>query len=69
VRNGRPVQLIILAGVIAAGAYAVISSADGWADWVVFAVIIVTFMGFARAAHHRRFPTHKRAVSRTSRQR
>ena len=68
-RNGRPVQLIVLAGVIALAIWAVTSSADGWADWVVLGVIIVTFMGFARAAHHRRFPTHKRAFSRESRSR
>jgi hypothetical protein len=67
--TGRGVQIIVLVGVIAAGAYAVISNADNWADYVVLGVIVLTTIGAAIAIYPRQYPTAKRAVSRSSEER
>ena len=58
--------LFLLAGAIVGGADLVIWSADGWADWVVFGVIVVTVYGFAVAVSPRMFDKRKRSISRTS---
>ena len=47
-------------------AYLVISSADSWADWVVFGVIVLTALGAAIAVHDRRWFTRGRPISRSS---
>lgn len=64
--RGNPI-LTILVGLICAGCvYLVFSVAAGWADWVVFAMIIVTFLGAAAAIYPRSYPTRKRAYTRRS---
>jgi hypothetical protein len=60
------VQIIVLAGVVALGAWAVISNADTWGDWVVFGVIVLTTVGAAIAIYPRQYPARKRPVSRSS---
>jgi hypothetical protein len=55
-----------MAALVAALAYLVVSSADSWADWVVFGVIVLTAFGAALAVHHREHPTGKRSFTRTS---
>jgi hypothetical protein len=40
--------------------------AANWADWVVFAMIVVTVFGAAVAMYPRRYPTRKRAYTRHS---
>jgi uncharacterized membrane protein YecN with MAPEG domain len=60
------VQVMATAGLVAGLAYLVVSSADSWADWVVFAVLVVTAFGAALAVHHREHPTRKRSFSRSS---
>lgn len=40
-------------------------SADGWADWVVFGVIVMTVYGAAVAVTKREFTTKKRSFVRT----
>lgn len=61
-----PVQLAITVGIAAALVWLVVSQADGWADWVVFAAIVLTFLGFAIAAHQRVYAPRKRVISRSS---
>ena len=51
--------------VVALG-YLVISSADSWADWVVFAVLVLTAFGAAIAVHDRRWISRGRPISRSS---
>ena len=50
-------------GVLAAAAVAL---SDGWADYVVFAVFVLTFVGFAVAANKRQYSTKKRGFTRDS---
>jgi hypothetical protein len=59
-------QALILAAALAAGIYVVARVSDGWADWVVLAVIVLTVMGAARAIYTRRYPTKKRTFIRSS---
>jgi hypothetical protein len=59
--------LTIVVGLICAGCvYVVFSVAAGWADWVVFGMIVVTFLGAAAAIYPRSYPTRKRAYTRRS---
>jgi hypothetical protein len=62
----RAVQWGIIAAVLAGGAYLVISSADNWADWVVFGVIVITAFGFAVAVAPNLYARRKRTIARTS---
>jgi hypothetical protein len=55
-----------MAGLVAGLGYLVVSSADSWADWVVFGVVALTAFGAALAVHHREHPARKRAFSRSS---
>lgn len=59
-------QLAITVGVVAGLAWLVATEADGWADWVVFAAIVLTFLGFAIAAHQRVYAPRERSISRSS---
>ena len=59
-------QVLILVGVFIACAYAVISEADGWADWVVFSAIVLTTLGFAIAVRPKIYERRKRTISRES---
>ena len=51
---------------VVALAYLVISSADSWADWVVFGVLLLTALGAAIAVHDRRWISRGRPISRSS---
>lgn len=59
-------QGVVLAGAVAAGAWAVTTSADGWADWVVLAVLVVLAFGAAIAVDGREHVRRKRVITRTS---
>jgi hypothetical protein len=59
-------QALILAIVVAGLAWLVVTNSTGWADWVVFGVIVLTTVGAARAVHVRRYPTKKRTFVRHS---
>jgi cytochrome bd-type quinol oxidase subunit 2 len=60
------VQVIVFILLVVALAWAVLSSMDGWADWVVFGVIVLTTIGAAIAIYPRRYPTRKRTFIRHS---
>jgi hypothetical protein len=62
----RAAQGLFLLGVAAGLGYLVINSADGWADWVVFGVIVLTAYGFAVAVSPKIFARRKRTISRES---
>ena len=64
----RLAQGIFMTGVIIGLAYLVISSADGWADWVVFGVIVMTTFGFAVAVAPRIYARRERRIARDSEQ-
>jgi hypothetical protein len=59
-------QAGILLLVVAGLAYAVISNADDWSDWVVLGVIALTTVGAAIAIDPPRYPTRKRTFVRHS---
>lgn len=59
-----PTQALGALAFLAVIAFAGIKLADGWADWVVFGVFVVTFFGFAFAVYQRQYPTKKRAFTR-----
>jgi hypothetical protein len=57
----------VVTGLICAGLiYLVFKVAAGWADWVVFAMLVVTGVGAAIALYPRQYPTRKRAYTRES---
>jgi hypothetical protein len=60
------VQAVVFILLVIALAWAVLSSMDGWADWVVFGVIVLTTIGAAIAIYPRRYPTRKRTFIRHS---
>jgi hypothetical protein len=62
----NPIQVIILALICAGCIYVVFKVAAGWADWVVFGMIVVTALGAAAAIYPRQYPTRKRAYTRHS---
>jgi hypothetical protein len=62
----NPIQVIVLALIAAGCIYVVFKVAAGWADWVVFGMIVVTALGAAAAIYPRQYPTRKRAYTRRS---
>jgi len=62
----NPIQVIVLALICAACIYLVFKVAANWADWVVLGMIVVTVLGAAVAIYPRRYPTRKRAYTRSS---
>lgn len=60
------VQVLVFLAIVAALAWAVLTSMDNWADWVVFGVIVLTTIGAAIAIYPRRYPTKKRTFIRHS---
>ena len=56
---------LFIALVVALG-WLVAWSVDGWADWVVLGVVVVTAVGGAIAIYPRRYPTKKRTFVRHS---
>jgi hypothetical protein len=62
------VQTLVVLGVAIGLGYIVAGSADGWADWVVFGVVICAALGGAIAVWQRQYPaaTKKRVFTRDS---
>lgn len=62
------VQILIFAVVAAVLGYALLESVDGWADWVVFGVVVMAALGGAIAVWQRQYPaaTTKRTFTRDS---
>ena len=62
------VQILIFAVVAAVLGYALIESVDGWADWIVFGVVVMAVLGGALAIWNRQYPaaTQKRTFTRDS---
>ncbi len=65
-RRASAVQGVAFCLLVVALAYLVISSADSWADWVVFGVLVLTALGAAIAVHDRRWISRGRPISRSS---
>ena len=66
-RRQTAVQSLAFLLLVAGLAYLVISSADSWADWVVFAVLVLTALGAALAVHEQRWGVSRgRPISRSS---
>jgi hypothetical protein len=68
VRTSSLVQIVVFLVVIAALVYVVIKVSSGWADWIVFAVIVCAVLGAGMAAWNRQYPyaTKKRRFTRDS---
>jgi hypothetical protein len=62
------VQWLIIIAVAAGLGYAVTRSANGWADWVVFGVIVMAALGGGIAVWNRQYPamSKKRTFTRDS---
>jgi prepilin signal peptidase PulO-like enzyme (type II secretory pathway) len=65
-RRQKIVAALVMVVIVAALAYAVISYATNWADWVVFGVLVLTVIGAAIAIYPRQYPTRKRTFVRES---
>ena len=65
-RHATALQAVGLRALTVALGVLVVSSAGGWADWVVFGVIVLTVFGAAVAVNRRDHPTAKRAFTRSS---
>jgi intracellular septation protein A len=66
VQKSTVVQAVFLIVLAVAAVWVASRVADGWADWVVFGVIVMTVIGAARAVFVRRYPTKKRTFVRSS---
>ena len=64
--GNRISQVMIVLGVAIGLGYLVVSSADGWADWLVFGVIVITAYGGAVAIAPQIYARRDRTISRTS---
>jgi cytochrome bd-type quinol oxidase subunit 2 len=62
----NPILVIVVALICAVCIYLVFKVAANWADWVVLGMIVITVFGAAVAIYPRRYPTRKRAYSRSS---
>ena len=62
------IQIGIFIVVAAALGYVLLESVDGWADWVVFGVVVMAALGGAIAVWNRQYPaaTQKRTFTRDS---
>ena len=62
------IQIGIFLVVAAALGYALLESVDGWADWIVFGVVVMAALGGALAVWNRQYPaaTQKRTFTRDS---
>ena len=67
-RGASIVQLVVIVVVATGLGYLVIQSTDGWADWVVFAVVVCAAIGGAIAVWNRQYPavSKKRVFTRDS---
>jgi hypothetical protein len=68
VRGTRLVQVIVFVGVVAALGYLVTQVSNGWADWIVFGVIVCAALGGAIAVFKPEYPSpwKKRRFTRDS---
>jgi hypothetical protein len=68
VRTSTVVQILVFAAIVAGLVYVVIEVSSGWADWIVFGVIVCAVLGGAVAAWNRQYPyaTKKRRFTRDS---
>jgi hypothetical protein len=62
----NPIPVIVVALICAGAIYIVFKVAANWASWVVFGMIVLTVFGAAIALYPRRYPSRKRAYTRTS---
>ena len=62
------IQIGIFAVVAVGLGYVLLESVDGWADWVVFGVVVMAALGGAIAVWNRQYPaaTQKRTFTRDS---
>jgi threonine/homoserine efflux transporter RhtA len=62
------IQIGIFVVVAAALGYVLIDNVDGWADWIVFGVVVSAVLGGALAIWNRQYPaaTQKRTFTRDS---
>ena len=62
------IQMAIFAVVAAGLGYLLLESVDGWADWVVFGVVVMAALGGAIAVWNREYPamSKKRTFTRDS---
>lgn len=67
-RAATAVQILIVLAVACGLGYLVVNSADGWADWVVFTVVVLAALGSAIAVWNRQYPAQskKRIFTRDS---
>ena len=67
-RASAVVQILIFVVILAALVYVVLEVSSGWADWLVFGVIVLAVLGAGMAAWNRRYPyaTKKRRFTRDS---
>jgi uncharacterized membrane protein len=61
-----PVQVLAALAFVGVIVVAAVLIADSWADWVVFAAVVLTLLGFAIAVNRRQYPTRKRGFTRDS---
>jgi hypothetical protein len=61
-----PLQLLYAGLFIGLLAGAALAIGDSWADYVVYAAVFLTFIGFGIAVHKRQYPTKKRRMVRDS---
>jgi hypothetical protein len=68
VRTSAVVQILVFLAIVAGLVYVVLEVSSGWADWIVFAVIVCAVLGAAVAAWNRQYPyaTKKRRFTRDS---
>ena len=62
------IQVGIFAVVAVGLGYVLLESVDGWADWIVFGVVVMAALGGALAVWNRQYPaaTQKRTFTRDS---
>jgi hypothetical protein len=68
VRTSAVVQILVFLAIVAGLVYVVLEVSSGWADWIVFGVIVCAVLGAAVAAWNRQYPyaTKKRRFTRDS---
>ena len=66
VMGERLIQWAIVLAVAIAGGYVVVTTADGWEDYVVLGVVVLTGFGFAQTVAPRLYARRRRTISRSS---
>ena len=64
--RNNPIQATVVVLIGLACIWVVLRVATNWASWVVFGVLVLTGLGAAIAIYPRRYPTRKRAYTRSS---